>query len=286
MYTSMRELALRCQAETGKYVYVSVMLMIEFGHYFQIIYKRKEKEISTGRDRLATGLAKMDETAKVVYDMQEEIDQLLPKLAKTRDEMEDLMESLAEETAIAEIARTALQEEEIVIEGERKEANAIKAEARVQLDAALPELEKATKYLDSITKSDITEIRSMNNPPETMTYVMEALCILLGRKPRRVPDPDPRNFGKIDDYWGEAKVLLQDTEFLKKLKKYDKDNIPEENIMKLMPYIKNPSFTPKGAEHSLRRSPISLFHTFFWRRCSRLMQNRGCFQSSRGSRTH
>eukprot|EP01052_Picozoa_sp_SAG31_P000010 SAG31_NODE_1_length_62978_cov_30.836130_10_plen_3970_part_00 len=244
MYTSMRELATRYCAETSKHVFVSVSLMIEFGKYFEVIYTRKEKEISSGRDRLAEGLAKMDETAKVVFDMQEEIDQLLPKLAKTRDEMDDLMESLAEETKIAEIARTALQEEEIVIEAERKEANAISADARSQLDEALPELSRAAKYLDSISKSDIVEIRSMNNPPETMTLVMEALCILLGRKPRRVADPNG-GWNKVDDYWAEAKVLLQDTEILNKLKAYDKDNIPEENIMKLTPYIKNPKFVPK-----------------------------------------
>lgn len=105
------------------------------------------------------------------------------------------------------------------------------------------------------------------NPPASMTIVIEALCIIFGRKPKKIDGPRGT---KIDDYWSEAKVLLNDTHFLQKIaylnfipplltllvliqlltdyRDFDKDNIPEETILKLKPYINNPQFVPAAVE--------------------------------------
>ena len=50
---------------------------------------------------------------------------------------------------------------------------------------------------------------------------------------------------KIDDYWEPGKAQLSDpTKFLESLFKYDKDNISEESIKKIQPYIDNDDFQP------------------------------------------
>ena len=43
-------------------------------------------------------------------------------------------------------------------------------------------------------------------------------------------------------------MLLGDSQFLKKLMDYDKDNISETMIKKLKKYIENPKFTPESVE--------------------------------------
>lgn len=88
---------------------------------------------------------------------------------------------------------------------------------------------KKTKALDALDKNDITEIKVFNNPPEMVQTVMEAVCILLGAKPD----------------WQTSKALLGDTNFLRNLYNYDKDNIPDSKIKKLKPYIENPKFLPE-----------------------------------------
>lgn len=60
-------------------------------------------------------------------------------------------------------------------------------------------------------KNDISEVRVFTKPPELVETVMEAVCILMGRKTD----------------WASAKQLLGDGQFLKKLYEYDKDNIPD-----------------------------------------------------------
>lgn len=54
--------------------------------------------------------------------------------------------------------------------------------------------------------------------------MMESVCVMLGIKSERKPDPS--GSGKmIEDYWGPSMKLLGDLKFLDKLRTYDKDNI-------------------------------------------------------------
>ena len=61
----------------------------------------------------------------------------------------------------------------------------------------------------------------MKNPPSGVKLVMEAVCILKGVKPDRIPDPSGSG-KKIEDYWGPSKKLLGDLKFLQSLRDYDK----------------------------------------------------------------
>ena len=50
---------------------------------------------------------------------------------------------------------------------------------------------------------------------------MEAVCVMRDMKPERVKDPS--GSGKmIDDYWPTSQKMMADTDFLKKLKEFDK----------------------------------------------------------------
>ena len=52
---------------------------------------------------------------------------------------------------------------------------------------------------------------------------------------------------KIDDYWDNGKLMLADpAKFLDSLFTFDRDNIPEENIKKIQPYIENEEFLPSA----------------------------------------
>lgn len=61
----------------------------------------------------------------------------------------------------------------------------------------------------------------MKNPPAGVKLVMEAVCILKGVKPDRIPDPSGSG-KKIEDFWGPSKRLVGDMKFLQGLKDYDK----------------------------------------------------------------
>lgn len=71
----------------------------------------------------------------------------------------------------------------------------------------MPMLEAALSALDTLSKNDITEVKSMKSPPGAVKLVMEAVCQMLNVKPKRINDPsDPSK--KINDYWGPSQVWI------------------------------------------------------------------------------
>lgn len=59
---------------------------------------------------------------------------------------------------------------------------ALEAEARADLQAAIPALKEAQKALESLNKKDIDELKVFNKPPKLVQFVMESVCLLLGAK--------------------------------------------------------------------------------------------------------
>lgn len=112
---------------------------------------------------------------------------------------------------------------------------------------AMPMLNSAITALNTLTKSDITEVKAMKNPPAVVKTVMEAVCLMLYIKPKRINDPN-NPAKKIDDYWGPSQALLGDAQFLPKLQEYDKDNIPPAIVEKIRPYVEMPEFTPENVK--------------------------------------
>lgn len=51
-------------------------------------------------------------------------------------------------------------------------------ECQEKLAVALPALDSAVNALNTLKSSDITLVKSMNNPPPGVKMVMEAVCIL------------------------------------------------------------------------------------------------------------
>eukprot|EP00002_Diphylleia_rotans_P012132 TRINITY_DN2375_c0_g1_i1.p1 TRINITY_DN2375_c0_g1~~TRINITY_DN2375_c0_g1_i1.p1 ORF type:complete len:4335 (+),score=913.34 TRINITY_DN2375_c0_g1_i1:198-13202(+) len=213
---------------------------------FSSLLDFKKKDVEDMTNRLLAGLEKLQFTSEQVAEMQLELENLVPVLERTTVEMEALMIKIENEQQEADITRHAVMEEEKTAEAEAIAAKEIADSAQAELAQALPALEAALSALNSLSKKDIVEVKSMNNPPAGMTIVIEAVCILMGRKPKKVDGPKPGT--KVDDYWSEARIMMNDPHFIQKLMAYDRDNTPEETITKLKPYIDNPAFVPSAVE--------------------------------------
>ena len=65
--------------------------------------------------------------------------------------------------------------------------------------------------LEALNKKDLGEIKAYTNPPELVETVMQAVMILRQSEPS----------------WAEAKKQLGDTNFIKQLVDFDKDNMSD-----------------------------------------------------------
>jgi dynein heavy chain len=192
----------------------------------------KRAELGSGRDRLQNGLAKLTQTNELVAKMQTELELLSPELKIRAADVEVLMIQIAKDQEIADGVRKVVQEEEVLVRAKAIETEAIAAEAQKDLDEALPALQAAFKALDALEKKDIAELKVFSKPPDLVLMVMEAICILFKVKPD----------------WENSKKILSDSQLMRKMQEYDKDNIPESVSKKLRKYCENPSFTPDAVE--------------------------------------
>ena len=121
------------------------------------------------------------------------------------------MEQLSRDQEAVDQVHSVVQKEEEIMNEEAMRVQDIAEEAQRDLDSAIPQLEAAIAALDALDKSDISEIRVYTKPPPMVMTVLAAVCVLLQQKPD----------------WNNAKLLLGDSGFLKKLVAYDKNSVPE-----------------------------------------------------------
>ncbi|KAM7230116.1 hypothetical protein CapIbe_018833 [Capra ibex] len=230
-------------AELARHNYVTPKSYLELLNIFSILVGQKKQELKTAKNRMKSGLDKLLRTAEDVAKMQEELEIMRPLLEEAARDTTLTMEQIKVDTTIAEETRNSVQAEEIKANEKARKAQAIADDAQKDLDEALPALDAALASLRNLNKNDVTEVRAMQRPPPGVKLVIEAVCIMKGIKPKKVPGEKPGS--KVDDYWEPGKGLLQDPgRFLESLFKYDKDNIGEAVIKAIQPYIDNEEFQP------------------------------------------
>ncbi|XP_032448113.1 dynein heavy chain 1, axonemal [Lynx canadensis] len=230
-------------AELARHNYVTPKSYLELLNIFSILIGQKKQELKTAKNRMKSGLDKLLRTSEDVAKMQEELEMMRPLLEEAAKDTMLTMEQIKVDTAIAQETRNSVQAEEIKANEKARKAQAIADDAQKDLDEALPALDAALASLRNLNKNDVTEVRAMQRPPPGVKLVIEAVCIMKGIKPKKVPGEKPGS--KLDDYWEPGKGLLQDPgRFLDSLFKFDKDNIGEAVIKAIQPYIDNEEFQP------------------------------------------
>uniref|UniRef100_A0A6I8NU96 Dynein axonemal heavy chain 6 n=1 Tax=Ornithorhynchus anatinus TaxID=9258 RepID=A0A6I8NU96_ORNAN len=232
IHMSVTDTAERYFAELRRRYYTTPTSYLELINLYLTMLGEKRKQLVTARDRVKNGLTKLLETNVLVDKMKLDLSALEPVLKQKSIDVGALMEKLAVDQESADQVRRVVQEDEAVAKVKAEETQAMADDAQRDLDEALPALEAANKALDSLDKADISEIRVFTKPPDLVMTVMEAISILLNAKPD----------------WTTAKQLLGDSNFLKRLLEYDKENIKPQILSKLQKYINNPDFVPDKVE--------------------------------------
>ncbi|TDH16419.1 hypothetical protein EPR50_G00020980 [Perca flavescens] len=232
IHVSVTDMAERFYSELRRRYYTTPTSYLELINLYLSMLDEKRQQLVLARDRVKNGLTKLLETNVLVDTMKVDLSALEPVLKQKSIDVDALMEKLAVDQESADKVRKVVTEDEALAKVKAEYTQEIAADAQRDLDEALPALEGANQALNSLDKADISEIKVFTKPPDMVMTVMEAVCILLSCKPD----------------WPNAKQLLGDANFLKRLTDYDKDNIKSQILQKLQKYINNPDFIPEKVE--------------------------------------
>ena len=215
-------------AELRRKVYTTPTSYLELLNLYASMLGEQKDQVARKISHYSGGVNKLVETNKVVDVMKQELVALAPVLAQAAKDTSKLLDEVAVDQKAADEVKERVAKEEAQVGEIAKEAQAIAADAKRDLDEAMPAYYASVEALKSLNKADIQEVKAYKTPPELVVMVLEAVCILMAVKPD----------------WGEAKKLMSDMAFLEKLQEYDKDNIPEKAIKGIQKYVKKDSFQP------------------------------------------
>ena len=195
---------------------------------YQSLLKTRVNIINSKRDKISNGLDKILQTNEVVGEMGEELARMIPILEEKSKNMKELLAALDKDKTTAEHVKRSVSRDEAEAKIKATETQEIADEAAKDLEIAMPALRAAQDALKALNKNDINELRVFQKPPKLVQFVMEAVLILLGQKAD----------------WNNAKVVMADVNFLKKLEDYDKEHIPEPVLKKIKTYVDHKDFEP------------------------------------------
>ena len=228
IHKSVEEKSKTYLAEQRRHNYTTPTSYLELIRLYEGMLEEHRELVKSKLHRYQGGLEKIHSTNEMVQELQTKLKELQPTLEQASKDTADLLEQLAKDQKEADEAADQAAKDEADTAEVAEEVAAIKDDCQKDLDEALPAYNSAIKALKSLDKKQIQEVKSFSNPPRLVGVVMEAVCILLNRKPT----------------WDEAKKVLNDIYFLQTLENYDKDNIDPKIIKKIARYVNDPEFHP------------------------------------------
>ena len=246
MQQRVRDLSERYYQELRRYFYVTPTSYLELLLTFKRILGERTTKIKDLIKRYETGLDKIRQSEEKVNIMKVELNDLKPQLQEKTEINQKMLLNLTQKAKEADAERLVCEAEERECNVQREEANQLKNDCQKDLDQVLPLLRNAVKALESLSKDDITTIKSFNQPPKALDIVMQGLCYVLGEDSNVKWKPkEPGSMEKVQNFWEHSKKFLLNDKLIKRIKDFKDDSILKiapKNVVKLKDLIKEKDF--------------------------------------------
>ncbi|XP_037595504.1 dynein heavy chain 9, axonemal isoform X5 [Cebus imitator] len=236
VHTSVNQTSQSYLSNEQRYNYTTPKSFLEFIRLYQSLLHRHRKELKCKTERLENGLLKLHSTST-------QVDDLKAKLAAQELELKQKNEDADKLIQVVGVETDKVSREKVMADGEEQKVALIMLEVKQKqkdceedLAKAEPALTAAQEALNTLNKTNLTELKSFGSPPLAVSNVSAAVMVLMapgGRVPK-------------DRSWKAAKVTMAKVDgFLDSLINFNKENIHENCLKAIRPYLQNPEFNPE-----------------------------------------
>ncbi|XP_041078235.1 dynein heavy chain 9, axonemal-like [Polyodon spathula] len=236
IHTSVNESSKGYLANDRRYNYTTPKSFLEQIKLYQNLLGKKSKELTAKMERLENGLQKLNSTSAQVDDLKAKLAAQEVELKQKNEDADKLIQVVGVETEKVSKEKAIADEEEQKVALIAEEVTKQQKDCKEDLAKAEPALLAAQEALNTLNKNNLTELKSFGSPVLAVTNVTAAVMVLMapgGKVPK-------------DRSWKAAKVMMAKVDgFLDALVKFNKENVHENCLKALQPYLKDPEFNPE-----------------------------------------
>ncbi|XP_069808270.1 dynein axonemal heavy chain 9 isoform X2 [Dendropsophus ebraccatus] len=236
VHTSVNEMSKSYLSNERRYNYTTPKSFLEQIKLYQNLLSKKRKELAAKMERLENGLEKLNSTSAQVDDLKAKLAAQEVELKQKNEDADKLIQVVGVETEKVGKEKAVADEEEKKVAVIAEEVGKKQRDCETDLAKAEPALVAAQEALNTLNKNNLTELKSFGSPPSAVTNVTAAVMVLAapgGKVPK-------------DRSWKAARVVMGKVDsFLDSLINFNKENIHENCIKAIQPYLQDPEFNPE-----------------------------------------
>ncbi|XP_060795606.1 dynein axonemal heavy chain 9-like [Neoarius graeffei] len=219
-----------------RYNYTTPKSFLEQIKLYRNLLGLKRKDLSMKMERLENGLQKLNSTSAQVDDLKAKLAAQEVDLKQKNADADKLIKVVGVETENVSREKAVADEEEKKVATIAEVVGKKQRDCETDLAKAEPALIAAQEALNTLNKNNLTELKSFGSPVVAVTNVTAAVMVLMapgGKVPK-------------DRSWKAAKVMMAKVDaFLDALINFDKENIHENCLKAIQPYLKDSEFKPE-----------------------------------------
>ena len=170
-HESVRMLSIKFDAVLSRKNYLTPTYYLELIMTFKQLLQQKKVEVKSLKDRYTNGLEQLAFAEQQVDIMKKDIIALQPELEATSKETAKIMEKIAIDKVDVDAKKEIVQADEAVANNAALAAKAIKDECEADLAVAMPALKSAVEALDTISSSDITNLKGRGRTKKLYHFI-------------------------------------------------------------------------------------------------------------------
>ena len=230
------EMSQQYLANDRRYNYTTPKSFLEQIELYKRLLGQKHNELQQKMDRLLNGLLKLQSTSSQVDDLKAKLASQEIELKQKNEDADKLIQVVGIETEKVSKEKEIADAEEVKVDQINKEVSIKAKDCEADLAKAEPALVAAQEALNTLNKNNLTELKSFGQPPPAVVNVVAGVLVLCS----------PSNKIPKDRSWKAGKLMMNKVDqFLDSLINYDKENIHDNNLKAIEPYLANPEFDPE-----------------------------------------
>lgn len=197
---------------------------------FKKLHLKKGIELDENQRFFSNGLQKLDESVLKFQEMSALLTTKGKELKRKEMEARQTLDKMLLEQNEAERKQEATLEIKTILTQRESEASQRRQSVRVELDAFEPIMLEAQRGVKNIKKQQLTEIRSMINPPVAVKITIEAVCSVLGYR---------------SSSWRNIQQFIRSDEFIYDIVHFDPDTMLPKDLKMMIEneFLSIPDFT-------------------------------------------